>query len=72
MPVKTEYICDTCGESIEWNFYTIDQTVLKEPDFTYDFFVAPEPPKIFCSMECLAKDVEYFAKRYNRLKEHGL
>lgn len=65
MPIKTEHICDQCGKTIEWNYLSIETTTLKTPAFTYDVYYAPEPKKIFCSMECLAKNHEWFAKRFD-------
>ncbi|QMP84298.1 hypothetical protein HUN41_00205 [Streptomyces phage Coruscant] len=69
MPIKVEHSCDNCNKAIEWQYFSIENTTLKEEAMTYDIYIQPEPKRIFCTMECLAKFHEWFLKRYNATKE---
>ena len=67
MPINTEHICDTCGKNIEWEYHTTEVTTIKNRIMVDAMFWPTQPKEIFCSMECLAKRLEWFAKRYDEL-----
>jgi hypothetical protein len=69
MPISINYSCDNCQKKIELTYFSVERTDVKESVMTHDIFMIPQPKKIFCDMECLAKYHEWFLKRYNLKKD---
>ncbi len=69
MPISINYSCDNCQKKIELTYFSVERTDVGESVMTHDIFMIPQPKKIFCDMEFLAKYHEWFLKRYNLKKD---